>query len=277
MIVFSILYSLCSHAQEDNLGSGLLIQTQYPAEIYFDRRFFSLKDDGVYPDLQARDETYTLFVSVQNQTPTPISILKEKEEVFATTIPPISNTERYILTINATQNNLKRISLEKNNDESIFTAQNISLCLLALAFGIFVGFRIKQSTYFIVGLPTQGNTFPSELIFYKNIEEITTKLLSYSERQYVIFVGSDPQDWNMTTAFGRWFFVEEEELPILKKQIASLPIIESPIFVYTDPNLILDIDKNIKIPQSPQMKQFLHDHPKNVLVFVPREVEPSSD
>ena len=90
-----------------------------------------MKDDGVYPDLQAQDEKYTLFVWVQNQTPTPISILKEKEEVFATTIPPISNTERYVLTINATQNTLERISLEKNNSESIFTAQNISLCLLA--------------------------------------------------------------------------------------------------------------------------------------------------
>ena len=275
MIFFTFLFSLCSYAEVDNLGSGLLIQTNYQAEVYFDRRFFSLRDDGIYPDLKAHDQTYTCFVSYQSPTPTPISILKDKEAVFSTTIPAISNTDRYILTIDPTENHLEKISLDTIKNTSVVSAQNISLCLLSLALGVFIGFRIKRSSYFITGLPTTKQIISSQLILYNDTEEIFSILLSHSERQHIVFVGSDPNDWNRDSAFGHWFFVEEDELHTIKRHIDALQILEQPIYVYTHPRYILDIDTTIRDSQNQQLQQFLHEHPKNVLVFVPRDIDTS--
>jgi hypothetical protein len=273
MFFLSLLFIPFCLAQNETLGFGLLITTDYEARTYFDRHLHQLRDDGNHPDEKARDKIYTLFVPAQTTLATPLSIIKGTEEIFSTTLPPISNTERYVLTIRSTKTTLERVSLETsldNNDHRI-TTESIMLALISLSLGILIGFYIKKKRPQIKGIRIPSTKIPSQTFSYTKKSEILQKLLAFSQQKYLVFVGTSPSEWTEFAVFGRWFFVEEDELSDIKQYVQQTDIGDSSIFVYTKPESIVEVDCQSPQTQKSNIQTFLQQHPHNVLVFLPTQ------
>ena len=206
MTVLSLLLINVAFAQHE---FGLLVQTNYEAKVYFDRHIYQLHDDGEYPDIKKGDDVYSVFVATQTVHPSPLSILKDKEEVFSSTLPPISNTEHYVLSILSTESSLKRFEIPSTTDttNNIRLNQLLLLGIISLLIGIFLGFRIKKKEVSFTEMKEQlrsSSAIPSQIISYRNKDDVSTQLLSISEDNFVVFVGGNPSEWNEPMGFGRW-------------------------------------------------------------------------
>ena len=136
MTVLSLLLINLAFAQDK---FGLLVQTDYEAKVYFDRRIYQLRDDGEYPDTEKEDDIYSVFVATQTVHPSPLSILKDNKEGFSTTLPPISNTEYYVLSIFSAGSSLERFEIPSTDDTTDNTRLNrlLLLGIISLLVGIF--------------------------------------------------------------------------------------------------------------------------------------------
>lgn len=271
MTVLSLLLINLVFAQDE---FGLLVKTDYEAKVYFDRRIYQLRDDGEYPDTKKGDDVYSVFVATQTVHPSPLSILKDKKEVFSTTLPPISNTEHYVLSILSTESSLERfeISSATNTTGNIRLNRLLLLGVISLLIGIFLGFRIKKKEVFFIEMKDQlqpSTAMSSQIIFYRNKDEISKQLLSISKDHFVVFIGEDPSEWNEPSGFGRWLFIEEGTLFDIQRYMQQIGFGESVVFVYTAPEYIVEFDCRTPNLQKENLNILLEEYPKNVLVFLP--------
>ena len=270
MTVLSLLLINFAFAQDE---FGLLVQTNYEAKVYFDRRIYQLRDDGEYPDIKKGDDVYSVFVATQTVHPSPLSILKDKEEVFSTTLPPISNTEHYVLSVLSTESSLKRFEIPSATDikDNVRLNRLLLLGIISLLIGIFLGFRIKKKEVFFTGMKEQlrsSSAIPSQIISYRNKDDVSTQLLSISEDNFVVFIGGNPSEWNEPMGFGRWLFIEDGTLFDIKKYMGHIRIGESVVFVYTDPKDIVEFDCRTPDTQQENISLLFAEYPKNVLVLL---------
>lgn len=271
MTILSLFLINCAFAQEE---FGLIVRTDYEAKVYFDRHMYQLRDNGEYPDTKKGDNIYSVFVATQTVHPSPLSILKDREEIFSVTLPPISNTERYILSILSTESSLERFEIPSSTDTSdkIRWNRQLLLGIISLLVGIFFGFQFKRKEVSFLEVKDQlqpSSQIPSQIISYRNRDEISQQLLSISDDHFVIFIGVNPSEWDEPMGFGRWLFVEEEELFDIKKYIQEMGFGKSAVFVYTNPEDIIEYDCQNRDTQQQNISTLLKEHPKNVLVFLP--------
>ena len=275
MTVLSLLLINLAFAQDE---FGLLIKADYEAKVYFDRRIYQLRDDGEYPDTEKNDDIYSVFVTTQTADPSPLSILKDSKEVFSTTLPPISNTEYYVLSIFSAGSSLERFEIPSTDDTTDNTRLNrlLLLGIISLLVGIFFGFRIKKEDVSFLEMKDQlppSTPKSSQIIFYQNKDMISTQLLSISKDHFVVFIGGNPSEWNEQKGFGRWLFIEEGTLFDIKRYMQQLGFGESVVFVYTDPKEIIEFDCQTPSTQQKNIRMFLEEHPQNVLVFLPNDTD----
>ena len=269
MTVPSLLLINFAFAQDD---FGLLVKTNYGAKVFFDRHIYQLRDNGEYPDVKKGDDVYSVFVATQTVHPSPLSIFKDQKEVFSTTLPPISNTEHYVLSILSTESSLERFEIP-----SVDTTDNVRLNrlfllgIVSLLIGIFFGFRINKKEVFFLRMKEQlqpSSTIPSQIISYRNKDDVLTQLLSISENNFIVFIGGNPSEWNEPMGFGRWLFIENSTLFDIKRYIRQILFVESVVFVYTVPEDIVEFDCRNPDTRQKNIKALFEEYPKNILLLL---------
>ena len=269
MTVLSLLLINFAFAQDE---FGLLVKTNYEAKVFFDRHIYQLRDDGEYPDIKKGDDVYSVFVATQTVHPSPLSILRDQEEVFSTTLPPISNTEHYVLSILSTESSLERFEIPSaDTTDNVRLNKLFLLGIISLLVGIFLGFRIKKKEVFFLEMKEQlrpSSTIPSQIISYRNKDDVSTQLLTISEDNFIVFIGGTPSEWNEPMGFGRWLFIEDGTLFDIKRYIRQIRFGESVVFVYTDPEDIVEFDCRTPDRQRENINALFEEYPENVLVLL---------
>ncbi len=267
MTLLPLLFINVAFAQD---SFGLLVKTDYEAKVYFDRHIYQLRDDGEYPDVKKGDDVYSVFVATQTVHPSPLSIFKDKEEIFSTTLPPISNTEHYVLSVLTTESSLERFEIPSDNTDYVRLNRLFLLGIISLLIGIFLGFRIKKKDPFLEMKEQLQPTsqVPSQVISYQNKENISKQLLTISEDNFVVFIGGNPSEWNEPMGFGRWLFIEEGTLFDIKRYMQQMKFGDSVVFVYTTPENIVEFDCRNPDTQQTNINVLFQEYPKNVLVLL---------